>query len=97
MPIFIGIQIGISQSGRCVMMATHDYTHMKKLNDVEKPLANFLASGVLALNDVSLDVRTGEFICIVGPSRPPAPPVPSVKREASIFTQITRRRTIPSR
>ena len=22
----------ISQSGRCVMMATHDYTHMKKLN-----------------------------------------------------------------
>ena len=26
-------------------------THMKKLNDVETPLANFLASGVLALGD----------------------------------------------
>ena len=35
-------------------------------------------------------------ICMVGPSRPPAPPVPSVKIDASAFTHDTRRRTTPS-
>ncbi len=35
-------------------------------------------------------------ICIVGPSRPPEPPVPRVKIEASAFTQVTRRRMSPA-
>ena len=35
-------------------------------------------------------------ICMVGPSRPPEPPVPSVKIDASALTQATRLRTTPS-
>ena len=35
-------------------------------------------------------------ICMVGPSRPPEPPVPSVKIDASPFTHATRLRTMPS-
>ena len=34
-------------------------------------------------------------ICIVGPSRPPEPPLPSVRIDASALTQMTRRRTTP--
>ena len=35
-------------------------------------------------------------ICMVGPSRPPEPPVPSVKIDASALTHATRLRTTPS-
>jgi hypothetical protein len=35
-------------------------------------------------------------ICMVGPSRPPAPPDPSVKMEAMVFTHVTRLRMMPS-
>ena len=38
-------------------------THMKKLNDVETPLANFFASGVLALRD-----KLGPFLWQLPPS-----------------------------
>ena len=34
-------------------------------------------------------------ICIVGPSRPPEPPVPSVNSDASALTHATRRRMTP--
>ena len=34
-------------------------------------------------------------ICMVGPSRPPEPPLPSVRIDASALTQMTRRRTTP--
>ena len=48
--------------------------------------------------DAAAAARTSEPsappICIVGPSRPPEPPVPSVKIDASAFTQATRLRMI---
>ena len=39
--------------------------------------------------------RCAPPICIVGPSRPPDPPLPSVRIEAMALTQMTRRRTTP--
>jgi hypothetical protein len=40
---------------------------------------------------------TAAPICIVGPSRPPAPPLPRVSTEVSTFSGATRLRTMPCR